>query len=81
MNSNEASQAKGLGSVSIVRGKAWVSPLEGMEGEKNKSRALEKASREEEWSSNERETERGVQGCIQTQKLSPWKSEHRLPQG
>ena len=61
MNSNEASHTRRLESVSVVREKARTSPVERTQpkllkgkGEKNKRTILEKVSREEEWSSNER---------------------------
>ena len=67
MNSNEALQTRRLESLRVVGEKARTSPMERTqpkllkrEGEKNKRRTLEKVSREEEWSSNERgEPERG----------------------
>lgn len=82
MNSNEALQTRRLESPlccvcvreregpDFPAGKNSAQKSPEREGEKNKRRTLEKVSREEEWSSNERGgTREGggrVQGCIQT---------------
>lgn len=82
MNSNEALQTRRLESPlccvcvreregpDFPAGKNSAQKSPEREGEKNKRRTLEKVSREEEWSSNERGGTRDgggrVQGCIQT---------------
>lgn len=90
MNSNEAAQARRLESDFPTGKNSNPNSWKGR-AEKNKRRTLEKVSREEEWSSNERggTRERRRSGGLSSRLYSDvriahpplWKSQHRLPQG